>query len=71
MLVQGENPLELIYDRLSAGLHRESEDECIEIAREASQVLEHIVTSINDEYQQRQATARYADMIRKMRGRST
>jgi len=71
VLVQGENPLELIYDRLSAGLHRGSEDECIEIAREASQVLEHIVTSINDEYQQRQATARYADMIRKMRGRST
>jgi hypothetical protein len=71
LLVKGENPLELIYDRLSAGLHRQSEDECIEIAREASQVLKHIVTSINDEYQQRQSRARYADMIRKMRGRGT
>jgi len=30
--VPGDNPLELIYDRLSAGLHRQSEDECMEIA---------------------------------------
>ena len=67
--VEGDNPLELIYDRLSAGLHRQSEDECIEIAREASQVLQHVIVSINDEYQQRQSKNRYVELIRKMRGR--
>jgi hypothetical protein len=67
--LRGENPLELIYDRLSAGLHKQTEDECMEIAREAWQVLSHVVVSINDEYQQRQAKNRYAAMIRKMRGR--
>lgn len=70
VLVPGENPLELIYDRLSAGLHRQSEDECMEIAHEASQVLEHTVISINDESQQRQSKNQYVKRIRKMRSRS-
>lgn len=69
LAVSGDNPLELIYDRLSAGLHRQSEQEGMEIAVEASKVLRHIIISINDEYQRRQSKNRYVEMIRGLRKR--
>lgn len=67
--VEGDNPLELIYDRLSAGLHRQSEQECMGIAVEASEVLGHVIISLNDEYQRRQSKNRYVEMIRGLRKR--
>lgn len=70
LAVDGDNPLELIYDRLSAGLHRQSEQECMEIASEASKVLEHVIISVNDEYERRQSKNRYVEMIRGLRKRS-
>lgn len=39
------------------------------IATEASEVLGHVVISINDEYQQRQSKNRYVEMIRGLRKR--
>jgi hypothetical protein len=69
LAVAGDNPLELIYDQLSVGLHRQSEQECMEIASEASKVLEHVIISINDEYERRQSKSRYVEMIRELRKR--
>jgi hypothetical protein len=40
--VGGQNPLEKIYDHLSAGLHRRDEQECVKIAMEVRQPLERI-----------------------------
>ena len=65
--VPGDNPLELIYDKLSAGLHRQSEQECMEIATEASQILRYVIVSINDDYERRQSKNRYAELIRGLR----
>lgn len=70
LVVQGDNPLELIYDRLSAGLHRQDEAECMGIADEASKVLEYVIVSLNDKRQQQQARALYAERIRELRQRS-
>ena len=67
--VPGDNPLELIYDKLSAGLHRQSEQECIEIATEASQVLRYVIVSINDEYERRKSKNRYVELIKGLRKR--
>jgi hypothetical protein len=67
--VPGDNPLELIYDKLSAGLHRQSEQECMGIATEASQVLRHVIISINDEYERRRSKNRYVELIKAMRRR--
>jgi hypothetical protein len=67
--VPGDNPLELIYDKLSAGLHRQSEQECMEIATEASQVLRYVIISINDEYERRRSKSRYTELIRGLRKR--
>lgn len=67
--VEGDNPLELIYDRLSAGLHRGDEQECMEIAVEASEILKHVIISLNDEGQRRQSKSRYVEMLRGLRKR--
>jgi hypothetical protein len=67
--VPGDNPLELIYDKLSAGLHRQSEQECMEIATEASQVLRYVIISINDEYERRKSKNRYVELIKGLRKR--
>ena len=67
--VEGYNPLDLIYDRLSAGLHRGSEQECMVIAVEASEVLKHVVISLNDEDQRRRSKSRYVEMLRGLRKR--
>jgi len=67
--VPGDNPLELIYDKLSASLHRQSEQECMEIATEASQVLRYVIVSINDEYERRKSKNRYVELIKGLRKR--
>jgi hypothetical protein len=67
--VPGDNPLELIYDKLSAGLHRQNEQECMQIATEASELLRYVVISINDQYERRQSKNRFTDLIRGLRKR--
>jgi hypothetical protein len=69
--VPGDNPLELIYDKLSAGLHRQNEQECMEIATEASQILRYVIVSINDEYERRRSKNRYTELIRGLRKRGS
>ncbi len=67
--IRGDNPLELIYDKLSAGLHRQSEQECMEIATEASQVLRYVIISISNKYERRKSKNRYVDLIKGLRKR--
>lgn len=68
--VAGENPLELIYDKLSAGLHRQDEQQCTAVATEVREALEHVFVGLSVERQQRQGRNRYAEIVRGLRGRS-
>lgn len=67
--VAGENPLELIYDKLSAGLHRQDEQQCTAVATEVREALEHVFVGLSVERQQRQGRNRYAEIVRGLRGR--
>jgi hypothetical protein len=67
--VPGDNRLEMIYDKLSAGLHRQSEQECMEIAVETSELLRYVIISINDQYERRQSKNRFTELIRGLRKR--
>ena len=65
--VAGENPLELIYDKLSAGLHRQDEQQCTAVATEVRDALEHVFVGLSVERQQRQDRNRYAEIVRGLR----
>ena len=65
--VAGENPLELIYDKLSAGLHRQDEQQCTTVAAEVRDALEHVFVGLSVERQQRQDRNRYAEIVRGLR----
>lgn len=47
IVVDGENPLKLIHDKLSVGVHGLSEDECMESAMEIRAALEYVLIEIN------------------------
>lgn len=65
--VGGENPIELIYDRLSDGLHRRDEQECMSVAHEASEILEYVFTNLSIERKQRQARRAYVERVNTLR----
>ena len=67
--IAGENPLELIYDKLSAGLHRQDEQQCTAVASEVREALEHVFVGLSVERQQRQGRNRYAEIVRDLRER--
>ena len=70
VFVPGENPLELIYDRLSDGLHRRDEQECTNIAKESREALEHVFVSLSEEQQRSRGRNRYAEIVRDLRQRA-
>lgn len=69
LLVEGDNPLEFMYDQLSAGLHRKDEQECTEIARELLDPLRHVVVSLSKEREQRRQRRGFGEQIRALRKR--
>jgi hypothetical protein len=46
-LPDGSNPLDLMYMKLSEGIHVMNEDECTEISSEIESLLEHVIKHIN------------------------
>lgn len=61
MIVDGNNPLKLIHDKLSIGVHQLDEDQCVEIAALLSAALEYVVTAMN---RQREEKAAFTAAIR-------
>jgi len=61
IIVHGNNPLKLIHDKLSIGVHRLDEDQCVEIAAMLSAALEYVVTALN---RQREEKAAFTAAIR-------
>lgn len=70
ILVEGDNPLELIYDQLSVGLHRKDEQECTEIAKDLLGPLRHVVVSLSKEREQRRQRRGFGEQIRALRKRA-
>jgi hypothetical protein len=68
IIVDGENPLKLIHDQLSKGVHRLSEDECTDVAQTVAVALEFTVTELN---RRRSARSAFAETLRKVRERGT
>jgi len=67
LLVEGDNSLELIYDELSAGLHREDEQECTEIARNLLDPVRYIVVSLSRDREQRLERRSFSEKIKALR----
>lgn len=61
IIVDGINPLKLIHDKLSIGVHRLTEDECMEIALSLSSSFAYVIRELN---RQRQAKAEFTQGIR-------
>lgn len=57
IIVDGTNPLKLIHDRLSIGVHRLSEDDCVQTAATITSALEFVVSELNRRRDSRQAFA--------------
>lgn len=45
----GNNPLQLLYDQLSGGIHEFTDDECFEKAKSIDILLNHIIKTVNQE----------------------
>jgi hypothetical protein len=43
LLINGHNPLKLLYDALSVGVHRKSDDECLALATDIREVLTEFI----------------------------
>ncbi len=65
IIVHGNNPLKLIHDKLSIGVHRLPEKECVEIAATLAVALEYVVTALN---RQREEKAAFTTAIRQASG---
>jgi hypothetical protein len=63
IIVEGSNPLKLIYENLSAGIHMRSEQECIRSALEVSAALEFVVLELARHREMRQ---QYTERIREL-----
>jgi hypothetical protein len=57
MIVAGINPLKLIHNFLSDGLHNLDEDRCTEIAQEISSAVEYVIRELNRQQKSKKAFA--------------
>lgn len=49
VIVPGDNPIKLLHERLSDGLHNRNESECTEVAKTGLRSLEHLIRSLSQE----------------------
>jgi hypothetical protein len=45
----GDNPIRLLYEQLSGGIHQFSEGECVEKARLIDVLLKYVIKKVNEE----------------------
>jgi hypothetical protein len=63
IIVEGSNPLKLIYENLSDRIHNKSEEECVRCALEVSTAFEFIVVELA---RHKEARGHYAERIREL-----
>jgi len=61
LVVDGLNPLKLIHEDLSAGLHGLTEERCTEIAQELSWAVEYVIRELN---RQRKSKREFAERMK-------
>lgn len=68
LIVEGANPLAVLYDLVSEGVHGLSEEECIAVADETSEVFEYIFTNLRAQIQVRKG---FVEKVTKWAGRGS
>ncbi len=63
----GDNPLQLLYDQLSGGIHTYSEEECYDKAIAIDILLKFVVNKLNEEESQKKGVI---EAIKKLKGKS-
>jgi hypothetical protein len=61
IIVDGDNPLKLIHDQLSIGVHLLPEEDCLSVAMKLSAALEYVVKELN---RQREEKAAFTAAVR-------
>ena len=61
LIVEGQNPLKLIFDDLSSGIHSKSEDECNDIAVRFSNSVEYVISELSGHLKNK---SKFIDSIR-------
>lgn len=64
--IDGENPLKLLYEQLSGGIHNFSEEECLEKAGSIKMLLPFVIQRINEE---KNNLSPLRDSIKKLKGK--
>jgi len=71
LLINGQNPLTLLHDALSEGLHAETDEQCLEVATDIRIVMaafaERLAEAVREEAELKQSVAR---LIKKKSSRS-
>ena len=57
LIVDGHNPFKMMHDHFSVGVHRLSEDECVDVARGLATALEFVVCELNRHHDERKRFA--------------
>jgi hypothetical protein len=71
LVVEGLNPLKLIHEDLSIGLHALSEDKCTEIAQELSWAVEYVIRELNRQQKSKKEFAERMKSLAKSRQKSS
>lgn len=61
LIVEGTNPIKIIYDRFSVGLHSLDEETAVQVAGEIATALEYVVVELN---RQRNARMQFAEKVK-------
>ena len=64
--VSGSNPLKIVHDILSVGVHRLSEEECVQAASEASTALTYVVRELS---RRREARREFVRGVKGLQGK--
>lgn len=70
LILGGENPLTLLHQPLSVGLHELSDEECLQQAADIRMVLTAMLENIADVLKDQQALKEAAGRLREARSRS-
>lgn len=61
----GDNPIRLLYEQLSGGIHQDTDDECIEKAKQIDILLKYTIRKVNEEKFQLQEVKTAIQKLRK------
>lgn len=65
--VEGDNPIKLLYDELSAGIHRREEQDCVRLAQDGIAAIEHLLVELSRDQKRRESRKTFVDRIRAIR----